>query len=48
MNIEKNIAAMKKEIHDLEEEHSDSDFAEKVEKENEARKKLFGTGTLSC
>ena len=46
--IEQNIDTMKREIHGLKEEHSDSDFAEKVEMENESRKRLFGTGTHNC
>ena len=46
--IEQKIDTMKREIHHLEEEHTDSDFAEKVEKENESRKRLFGTGTHAC
>ena len=39
---------MKQVVHPLEDEHSDSEFAEKVELENQSRKKLYGTGTLAC
>jgi len=33
--IKQNIVAMKREVHAIEDEHSDSDFAEKVELEND-------------
>ena len=39
---------MKQDIHGIVEEHSDSEFAEKVEHELQSRRKLYGTGTLKC
>ena len=39
---------MKRDIHGIVEEPSDSEFAEKVEHELQSRRKLYGTGTLKC
>ena len=46
--VQENVDAMKAAVVDIDEEHSDEEFAEKVQREHDLRKRLYGEGTLEC
>ena len=39
---------MRAAVADIDEEHSDQEFADKVKSEHHQRKRLYGVGTLAC
>ena len=46
--VQENVEAMKAAVVGIDEEPSDEEFAERVLKEQDLRKRLYGQGTLEC